>query len=1163
MSTHAFKTLAILFHYLRAQLLADMDAVHKCYFPLLGHSREFVREFAAQTLAVLLRRVDSVKQLRKYLGSYLRALTRGSGKDDEILLDGSAKLFFALVRNVNHGFHSRMCDIMLFLFGAFRPKDEDEPQDEEKDTARAVIFTIVNKTCELMIRHTDADHANELLECLALAVTKATSIVVPKRAASDTPSTAFAQYLSRLVTIFWAFVRFRGGKLVLEGDAKQSASRVATVHGVCRVLLAEPSVILASPCLDLRNVMLSFFEAAWRLFPAPRDDTSAQVSAFFDVASAAFADDKGLKNREYWCATILAFVGRTLNHNHVKVAFVKSFVFPNAVQLAFTSLLQRSSDVAAFSTVIAELGDYIKRHGEEIIDDNEYVVLSKGQCFIKYSTKQDDTDELVLRIGREIVSAGISSASTGSARDDVSLALAWQFCKSLALIRVDDDKMIKFVTPLIAQVEKSTEGVSVSGAGPEVVMARQRALQGELWRLLQIARYHRTALSEDDDDFVQQTLHEKGGSYATLSALVDTLRWKTGEGGNDPRQGMLSKQRLSRTAELLFANLRSPSHALRMVSLEVLAQFESLEYLESPETDATNSGASFFSGPCELVEICVVLERACATIGVETEREVIRLLTRVKILCRSSQTPLVYKKIAANLLLGLYHVKFATIWPHISDAIESIARGHFADTWTFISVELIAASWRQGPSPSSDSKTSDGAEDSSTPLPAFVVSVQDEFEAVCTLEQGRVDASASTDSIMHHSLLWKAMEKIIDLVETKTKFVVPLFLTYLRDQYALIYPDELDHKRTAEMNEQIEKIETKEDAGSAVALPTTATVSHWLQPQSFAQLTTKSVRNKLINWLKLFGAFRNLKGAFAQGFLYDYFFDLLVKSDEVISKLALQCLYGFDKKHLAAYKTQLDRIADSATFREELTSFDISVQGGAVLREHRAHLVPVLMRILYSKCVSKKGRGTGDTVAARRAAILSYLAALEPEELASFIELVVRAFNVKIQLGGEGNKTDDARVTQIDVTSVQPSRVLGFLNLLEDLIGQLGVKLSAFVPTIANVLLSVLKLPGVGVGIEDEADEQDAETATPMDIDENDEKGNDGDEDMQENDAVSTPALTARRETPEYTSGMRKQVRMLTMRRLAELVDTVRLLYFVCRDWNSPLLVRLAVSMDL
>lgn len=1120
----------MLFHYLRAQLLADMDAVHKCYFPLLGHSREFVREFAAQTLAVLLRRVDSVKQLRKYLGTYLRALTRGSGKDDHILLDGSAKLFFALVRNVNHGFHSRMRDIVLFLLGAFRPKDEGELQDDEKDTSRAVVFTIVNKTCELMIRHTDADHANEFLECLALAVTKATSMVVPKRGASVSPSTASAQYLSRLVAIFWAFVRFRGGKLVLEGDAKQSAARVSTVHNVCNVLLAEPTVILASPCRELHNAMLSFFESAWRLFPAPHKDTSAQVGAFFDVASAVFSDDSKPEDRAYWCATILAFIGRTLNHNHVKVAFVKAFVFPRAVQLAFTSLLQRSSDVAAFSTVIAELGAYIKDYGEDIVDNNEHVVLSKGQCFVTYSTKQSNTDELMLRIGGEVLSAGIGSAS---AHDGVDLALAWKYCKSLALIRVDDDSMIKFATPLLARVEEATGELSTSVTESEVAVARLRALHGELWRLLQIARYHHTTLSKDSDDFVLQTLREKAGSHATLSALLDTLRWKAGDSTNDPRQGMLSKERLASTAELLFANLRSRSHALRMVSLEVLAQFETLAYLESPETEGA---ATLYSGACELMEVCVALERSTASISVETEREVIRLLTRVKILCRSSQTPLIYKKIAVNLLLGLYHVKFSTIWTHISDAIEPIARGHFADIWGFISIELTAASWRQAPNAASNSKANDSNEEvpSASQL-AFMVSVREEFETVCTLEQGRVDASASTDSSTHHSLLWKAMEKIIDLVETKTKFIVPLFLMYLRDQYAVIYPDELDHKRTTEMKEQIEKIETKEDAANAVALPATATISHWLQPQSFAQVTTKSVRNKLIDWLKLFGAFRNLKGAFAQVFLHDFFFDLLVKSDEVISKLALQCLYGFDKKHLAAYKIQLDRIADPMTFREELTSFDINVQGGVVLREHRAHLVPVLMRILYSKCVSKKGRGTGDTVAARRAAILSYLAALEPAELASFIELVVRAFDVEIPLVDGGDKTSDVGLTHIDVTGVQPSRVLGFLNLLEDLIGQLGVKLSVFVPTIANVLLSVLKLPGVGVSVEDEIDVQDG---TPMDIDES---GNGEDEDMQEIGDAKSSELSTTRETPEYTSGMRKQVRMLTMRRLAELVDTVRL----------------------
>lgn len=54
LSTQVFKTLTMLFNNLRGPLLKDMNAVHKCYVPLLSHPKPFMRDFAAQTLSILL-----------------------------------------------------------------------------------------------------------------------------------------------------------------------------------------------------------------------------------------------------------------------------------------------------------------------------------------------------------------------------------------------------------------------------------------------------------------------------------------------------------------------------------------------------------------------------------------------------------------------------------------------------------------------------------------------------------------------------------------------------------------------------------------------------------------------------------------------------------------------------------------------------------------------------------------------------------------------------------------------------------------------------------------------------------------------------------------------------------------------------------------------------
>lgn len=1083
LSTQVFKTITMLFNYLRVQILKDMEAVHKCYFPLLGHPKPFVRDFAAQTLSVLLRRVDSSKDLKKYLSTYFRALTRGSGKDDEVLQDGSAKLLFALMRNVNHGFHSRMGEIFLFLLGALRPKESAADGAADAAEHRAVVYEIVRLTTDLMTKHTDAENAGEMLECFTLALSKLT-------ATTSKDSDVDCLYLSRILHMFSFFVRYRGGRLI------EQAKHIKAVQKAAAQLLANAG-ILSTSSEPLREALVPFFEGVWRLFPDSSSVVAAQVKTIFHAADSSSSSGATDGVKTYWRTRLLQLSEQIFSHTNIAPDFVKTHVFPNALRLAFETLLP--VDAAAFAVLITAMGSYLAAH-DEVADENPYVVFANGHRFLTYTPvqKQVDTDAALLKVAKRLTGDSFDTKSEEDAKH--ALAVAWKYCKALALLRIDDDKLLAFAKSMIAQVEKT-----IATHRTSTVAAEFGALRAELWRLMQIAEHQKKHKTQKlSPDVVVAALSGKQGSYATLSAFFEFVQMKT----EAQQHQLLSRDGLEAVASLLKDNLRSQSHEVRLVTLEILARSERHEFIEA--------GDATLLGKCDLPDVCLSLERLCSGVTVDTEREVIRLIGRVKILCRSPQTPTVYKVLAVNHLFGLYHVKFATIWPHIADAVDVAARVDFADVWAIAAPELLAASVRQE-SQSSDasatrSKSSDNsAEDvvmsSVDSKSVFALQIESEFSGVCALENGRIDPASVTDLSTHHTMLWKGLEKFSDLVESKTKFVVPLFLVFLRDQYAAIYTDELSPSILQSINESIEKLDA---AG-------TLEVVEWRSKRAFTQLTTKHVRTKFLDQLKLFATFKNMKGAFANALLHELFFDLLMKSDEVVSKLALRCLFCFGKKHLTPYKEQLNRIADAATFREELTTFNISEEAGLVLKEHRPQLLPVLLRLLYSKCVSKKGRNTGDTVAARRAAILAYLAALEEVELASFVELVVRAFDVKIEVPTLKTPAARTQVTDVSLEGVQPSRVLGFLNLLEDLVGQLGTKLAAYVPTIADLLVSILKF--------------NADAAASMDVDEEETavavtSHNDEDESAEP------------QQKPEYSASMRKQIRMLVYRRLAEIVDT-------------------------
>ncbi|TDH68660.1 hypothetical protein CCR75_007476 [Bremia lactucae] len=1063
LSTQVFKTLTMLFKYLRMQLLADMDAVHKCYFPLLGHPREFVRSFAAQTLAVLLRRLESPKAMKKYLRAYLTALVKGSGSNNETLRDGSAKLFFALVTNVNHGFHSRMREVLLFLLSSFRPKDGVQDPMEQQET----VFTIVYLTCGLMIKYTDADHSGAMLECLVLVCCKVTNL----RHEDHAPTEADDLYLSRVLRVFFSFLISRTGKLIT-GASDASHGRVSSVHKVCAALLDADNKVLISESTFLSDVVLQTLEAVWRLFPAEINTIAAQMVTVFDAAA--------IKGKQmYWSHKILEFVTQQLHNSYVHLDFVIKFLLPNALKYALNTLVK--ADIAAFTSLLWQLGNYIAGNADEIKNgQSSLLVWSEARrpvWLFLFKTIDVDAEKTLFDAGRKLLKEGEGSLNMEH------LAASWKFCKVLQLLQLDKTKTISFATPLVELCDKLLMGEYL----PQVA-----CLRSELWQLQQIAKHQTSVNAVLAATYVEQSLLNNEFSLTTLSTLIMLIDMEPEE----KRKEVFTVDAMLRVANMLLATLRSPAHDLRLVTLQLLAKYNRLNCLDSDD--------GMLSGPSELLDVCVDLELSCKDISVDTEREVVRLLTRVKVLLRSPYTPAQYKKIAMNLLLGLYHVKYSSIWPHIAEAVEIALRLHFHEFWPCMSSVLLTASHRHQDA------------DQMRGLSSLNAAV-DEFEHACMLEQGKVPSCTATDAITHHSLLWKGLLKVSDLVEAKTRFVVPLFLTFLKDQYRSIYTDELNKDRLEKIDDVLQKLAESNVTNDIKSLD-------WRQPVESRDLLTKEVRGKLVDHLKLFAAFRNMKGAYAHQLLHELFLDLLMKSDEMVSKLALDCLLAFGNKAVAPYAMQLKRLTDSSSFREELASFKIGDGDRLVLSEHRSELLPLLLRVLYSKCISKKGRNNGDTVAARRAAILAYLAALETPELASFVDLAVRAFNVTIEIPTSAFVVFGEMKPVPAVSFVQPSRILGFLNLLEDLFAQLGVKLAPFVPHLADVLVAILNL---SIASSDKVD-------------------GDASKNKDSNEIKTVIAIGSKRKADENLSSVdtvkasnsiRKQIRSLTYRRLAEMID--------------------------
>jgi hypothetical protein len=82
------------------------------------------------------------------------------------------------------------------------------------------------------------------------------------------------------------------------------------------------------------------------------------------------------------------------------------------------------------------------------------------------------------------------------------------------------------------------------------------------------------------------------------------------------------------------------------------------------------------------------------------------------------------------------------------------------------------------------------------------------------------------------------------------------------------------------------------------------------------------------------------------------------------------------------------RLADNKTLRSELVSFPLALGSeGGIVPSHRPGLLPLLTRLLFPKLRRRTGRLAGKgALGSARAAVLNFLAFMEPQELRPLLE---------------------------------------------------------------------------------------------------------------------------------------------------------------------------------
>lgn len=445
----------------------------------------------------------------------------------------------------------------------------------------------------------------------------------------------------------------------------------------------------------------------------------------------------------------------------------------------------------------------------------------------------------------------------------------------------------------------------------------------------------------------------------------------------------------------LVENLGSPSHDIRLASLKLLKQMNNLQ------------------GSHEFVDTMIEVEELPLTL--EHTRTISMLLRNLGQKYASLDDSSWLQKGIPNFAFGMLTVKLSPVWDNATEAMQQISQSKSGEE----AISEIAFRWLTVPSPRWTPPSNDTLSSNRPVVTDFdctllrnlhkqgdeVQNVVDNTDDLMLKKFDERQQTAESTASNARSKALKVLDAIPSIAERRSRRLVPHFLPWA-----------------------LEDDETLKDDISE------------LDDTYWSLFDRKAM-------LGVFSQFNNPKVLFQHERVYEGLLSLLENGDVENQKLALKAILAWKQTGVKSYQENLEYLLDESRFKNELTVF---LQGDSVIKpEHRGELMPVLLRLLYGRTISKKGAASGKH--GLQATRLAVLRNLSVEDMGKFLDVAAgKLGGVKIP------DTTTSRNKLFEKALLHPRKQVGFLNMTSSLISELGTSVMPYMEKLLDAVLYCL-----------------------------------------------------------------------------------------------------------
>jgi len=462
--------------------------------------------------------------------------------------------------------------------------------------------------------------------------------------------------------------------------------------------------------------------------------------------------------------------------------------------------------------------------------------------------------------------------------------------------------------------------------------------------------------------------------------------------------------------DVLVENAHSASHDLRKLSLQILNELYVKQHGENSGILAT--ALAIEDSPLDL--------QSARTISMQVRK----LASQYEV--ASSHRWL--QKVIPHFCFGMLTFKLSQVWDDATTALKQICETRIGEEI----VSSLAFKWLEGRRLSvAENDLLGPAQTQRGSLTDFqcsnLIHVEEliEHNVLCIttaakqLERKFYATHTFVDKLTANlpALALRVLSAAPHIAEKRSRRLVPMFLSWATDEA----------EKPAE--------DAVEDAGIVLAYDENSAAGRLKRKDQKAMLD-------------LFGSFHNPKVLYRSSEVFQALQSLLTNGNVEIQRSALKALFTWKPPGPQPYQENLLNLLDDARFRDEMsTLLQTDEQDSVILEEHRADLMSIMLRLLYGKMIGGRGSGSSSP-AVKRKAVLQALSQLDGEYLRDFVNIALGPLSNVNTIDGSHPREN---IVGQEFMSIR--KQVGLVNMVKDMLGVLGDRLTTFAQSLTNALL--------------------------------------------------------------------------------------------------------------